>query len=176
MVDMRVRAIGVDARRAQPMVLLQEAGGGRVLPIWIGRPEAEALERARRNITAPRPDTHRLISLIVEECGRRLTSVTVTELNGTVFHAELELDDRTRVSARPSDALVLALQQDLPIRVAEAVLEQAGIPAAAAAVEFGDGDVDAPAEEAGSGDDEAAEVERFRRFLDSASPEDFDTS
>lgn len=188
MSEMHVLAIGIDARRAQPMVLLQEdSGQARVLPIWIGQAEAEALERARRHITASRPDTHALLLSIVTTCGRRLQEVTIAELRDSVFHAELVLDDRTRISARPSDALTLALQARVPIRAGEAVLERAALPPGVAAVEFGG---PTAAGDPGSGDpgpgdpgpggedatepDEADQMERFRRFLDTATPEDFD--
>lgn len=171
--EVRVRAVGVDARRSQPMVLLEETGSaGRVVPVWIGLPEVNALEQARQQVVASRPGTHALIGELITRCGRRLQRVCITALRSGVFFAELVLDDQTRVSARPSDGLVLAVQQQAPIEVADAVLEQAGLRPGAVI----EGIEQASADPTNTGTEAATQdqIEQFRRFLDTATPDDFD--
>lgn len=152
------------------MLLLQEvAGDRRVLPIWIGVPEAAAVEVARAHRSAPRPDTHRLIADVVGEFDRRLVRASVTALVGATFHAELVFDGDVRISARPSDAVVIALLLGAPPEVTEALLDEVGVDHSVVI----DARASAPGEGgAASGRDE--DVARFRRFLDTASPEDSD--
>jgi bifunctional DNase/RNase len=171
---MRVIAVGLDPSESQPVLLLQEAAHQRrVLPVWVGLPEATAIEFARRHVTAPRPTTHELIGHVIDAGGRRLVGVCITELRGSVFHAELVLDGDTTVSARVSDAVALALHLDVPIQAEDGVLDVAGL-AEANLVETSEGADDEIDEPVGEPvDDRADEVERFRRFLDSATPEDF---
>lgn len=175
-----MHAIGVDARWSQHLVLLREvAGTGRMLPIWIAASDAEQMERARLHQVAARPGTHMLIGDVLGALGRRLDRVRITALRGSVFHAELELDDGVRVDARASDAVTLALTFDVPIDVAEPVFDQGSV-SSDEVLAVGDraGDLGGPG---GAGspagdpdDDQARDIERFRRFLDEAAPEDFD--
>jgi uncharacterized protein len=165
---MRVVALGRDPMAVQPVLLLQEIGGRRrVLPVWVGMPEATAIELARRHVELPRPQTHQLILDVVRAFDRRLQLVRITMLRDSVFHAELVFDGETRVSARVSDAVAIALHVDVRIEAEDAVLDEAAV-AEVGVVSVGDDD-DAPAETAS----EQEEVEEFRRFLDNASPEDF---
>ena len=160
MVEAAVRAVGVDAGTGQAVVLLEErAGAGRILPVTVGGPEAVAAARALAGTTAARPGTHRLIGDLLEMAGRRLERVRVHELRGAVFHAELRLDDGTRVDARTSDAVVLALQAGAPIEIDETVLALAAVAPDVVRVEE-------PGRAAG-------EVQELRRFLDTAVPDDF---
>ena len=170
MQQMRVVALGRDPMAVQPVLLLQETGGRRrVLPVWVGVPEATAIELARRHVELPRPQTHQLLLQIVEAFDRRLDLVRITMLRDSVFHAELVFDAETRVSARVSDAVAVALHVDVPIEAEDAVLDEAAVAEVVGLAEaLADEDEEAP--------EESEEVERFRRFLDSASPEDFDPS
>jgi bifunctional DNase/RNase len=172
MQEMRVVALGMDRQAAQPVLLLQETGGEhRVLPVWVGVPEATAIELARRHVEAPRPQTHQLIVEIVRSFGRHLEHVRITMLQDSIFHGELVFDGDTRISARVSDSVAIALHLDVPIHAEDAVLDEAALlDAQVVTTETGEG-ADTPAEP-----DEAEEVEQFRRFLDEASPEDFGPS
>lgn len=165
-------ALGRDPMAVQPVLLLQETGGRRrVLPVWVGVPEATAIELARRRVELPRPQTHRLILDVVRALERRLQLVRITLLRDSVFHAELVFDDDVRVSARVSDAVAMALQVDVRIEAEDAVLDEAAVAEV--------GMVGPAAEEDEAGGEtpsENEELERFRRFLDNASPEDFDSS
>ncbi|MET0189070.1 MAG: bifunctional nuclease family protein [Pseudonocardia sediminis] len=176
MIETRVHAIGVDQQRSQPLVLLEEtAPPGRLLPIWMAKDDATEVERARQGMTSPRPGTHALIGLLIKQFERRLTGVRITELRETVFHAELVLDDGTTVDSRASDALTLALHLDARIEVADEVFERAGV---AKARIVGADDTSVENAEAGDAAPEPGvdvkEIEEFRRFLDEASPSDFD--
>jgi uncharacterized protein len=170
--EMRVVALGRDPMAVQPVLLLQETGGRRrVLPVWVGVPEATAIELARRRVELPRPQTHRLILDVVQALDRRLQLVRITMLRDSVFHAELVFDDDVRVSARVSDAVAMALQVDVRIEAEDSVLDEAAV------AEVGMVGPAAEEDEAeGEAPSEHEELERFRRFLDNASPEDFDSS
>ena len=172
--EVRVVAIGVDPRAGSPVLLLQEARAPRrVLPVWVGPAEANAIELERRHIPTHRPLTHQLICQVICLCGRRLERVCVTSLHEGTFHAELVISPDVRVSARVSDAVAMALHQGLSIHAAEAVLEEAAM-ADLHVIDAGLDEGDDPA--AALPVDESAELERMRRFLDDARPEDFDTS
>jgi bifunctional DNase/RNase len=158
---MRVKALGVESGVFRPVLLLQEASGDhRLLPVWIGIAEANAIRVEQQQVSLPRPMTHQLIGDIVDAFGRQLQQVRITELRDNIFYADLILDRNTRVSARVSDAIALALHLGVPIHAEDTVLDAAAIANTAISAE---------------GDERASdEVAEFRRFLDSASPEDFD--
>jgi bifunctional DNase/RNase len=134
------------------MLLLRETNGDRYLPIWIGSVEATAIALEQQGVKPARPLTHDLLKDVVKALGRRLEQVRITDLQEGTFFAELVFDGGTRVSARPSDSVALALRVGVPIHAEENVLSEAGliIP-----------------------DEQEDEVEKFREFLDSVSPEDF---
>ena len=159
--EMRVRAVGVEPGTYRPVLLLEEARGDhRLLPVWIGAAEANAITLEQRGISAPRPMTHQLIGHVLTAFGRRLEQVRITEVRDNIFYAELILDRDTRVSARVSDAVALALHLGIPIHAEDTVLDAAAVTNTITRL----------------GDDPAQtdEVEQFRRFLDTASPEDFE--
>jgi hypothetical protein len=138
----------------QPIVLLKEADGERYLPIWIGAVEATAIAFAQQGVVPPRPLTHDLIRDLLKAAGQELAQVRITSLQDGVFYAELVFTSGLEVSARPSDAIAIALRTGSPIFGAEEVLEEAGISI--------------PDEQ-----QDEDEVEKFREFLDQISPEDF---
>ena len=151
--ELSVVGVRVELPANQPIVLLKEASGERYLPIWIGAVEATAIAFAQQGIVPPRPLTHDLMRDVVTALGAELTAVHITELREGVFFAELLFSNGVRVSARPSDAIALAVRTDVSIFADEAVLDEAGIVIA---------------------DEQESEVEKFREFLDNISPDDFD--
>jgi hypothetical protein len=153
----RVEVLGVRVEMPsnQPIVLLREVDGEKYLPIWIGAHEATAIAYVQQGVVPPRPLTHDLLKDVLDGVGRSLVGVRITRLEDGVFYAELDLGDGAVVSARPSDAIALALRTASPIDVAEDVLDEAGVLI--------------PDE----GEDEEDEVEKFREFLDQVTPEDF---
>jgi bifunctional DNase/RNase len=136
----------------QPIVLLKEVDGIRYLPIWVGAAEATAIAFAQQGLTPPRPLTHDLIKNIIDNLRTKVESVQVTHLTDGVFYSKILLDKGVEVSARPSDAIALALRTGSPIYGTEDVFNSAGI-------EIPD-----------QADDQ---VEAFREFLDQINPEDF---
>ncbi len=143
----------------QPIVLLREVEGQRFLPIWIGATEATAIAFALEGVEPQRPLTHDLLQLTIEALHSRVDRVVVTELRDGIYYADLIFDlegAEVVVSSRPSDAIALAARTGSPIFVFPSVLEEAG-------VEIRDEET------------EEDEIARFRNFLESVSPEDFET-
>ncbi len=111
-------------------MLLQEATGDRTLPIYIGRPEAEAIATALQGVVTKRPMTHDLMRDVLTELGVVLDHVVITELKDQTFYAELRLrrgGSNYVVSARPSDAIALAIRAGATIYAEEALLDAEGI-------------------------------------------------
>ena len=151
--ELNVVGVRVELPSQQPIVLLKEVDGERYLPIWIGAVEATAIAFAQQGVVTARPMTHDLMRDLLEAFSRPLLTVTITELREGVFYAELGFDGGVTVSARPSDAIALAIRTGAVIRGEEAVLVEAGIAIP---------------------DEQEDEVEKFREFLDTITPEDFD--
>jgi bifunctional DNase/RNase len=178
MPEMQVVAVGVDPE-SQPLLILRESEGERrILPVWIGIPEASVIVAEQQQMEAPALRVHELIADVITGCGRSLRQVAITAFHGDVFDAELVLDDGVRVGARVSDAVALALHVGVAIIAEDSVLAEAALSGAVVEI-----DTDAPADETDTGLDRAAtgavevdeeEIERFRRELDNSSPEDFD--
>ncbi|CAO5232383.1 bifunctional nuclease family protein [Frankia sp. AgKG'84/4] len=150
--------VRVELPSKQPIVLLKEVGGERYLPIWIGAVEATAIAFAQEGITTARPMTHDLMRDVLRALQTDLTRVTITDLQDGVFFATLVFGNGTEVSARPSDAIALAMRMGAPVYGVEAVLAEAGITV--------------PEEQE---QEQESELEKFREFLDTISPEDFNT-
>ncbi len=147
-----VMGVRVEMPSNQPIVLLREVEGDRYLPIWIGAAEATSIAYVQQGVVPPRPLTHDLLKDVVGAVGRTLAEVRITRLEEGVFYAELDLGEGAVVSARPSDAIAVALRTGSPILVDDGVLDEAGVVIP---------------------DEEEDEVERFREFLDQVTPEDF---
>lgn len=162
MAEVRIIGIRVDQPQNQPVLLLREVSGKRYLPIWIGQSEAASIALQQRGIEPPRPLTHDLIVNMVAAFSRELIEVRVTSESEGTFYAEMQFDSDTVISARPSDAIAVAIRVGAPIMVADEVLDEAGL-------HLPDEDAAADDEEPMSEED----VEAFREFLDHVSPEDF---
>lgn len=161
MIPVNVAGVRMEMPSNTPIVLLNEIEGTRYLPIWVGAVEATAIAYAQQNVTPPRPMTHDLIIDLIDELGAGLTGVRITSLIDGVFFALLDLRTSSgqvhELSARPSDAIALALRVGVPITVAPEVIDIAG--------------VEIPEDAEGEPEDQ---VEAFREFLEGVSPEDFD--
>lgn len=151
--------VGIELERPPniPCLLLREAEGERrILPIFIGSPEATAIALALEAVETPRPMTHDLIKDLLDELGARVERVVVTELRDSTFYADIVVTMAGAVhsvSARPSDAVALAVRYGAPVFAEEGVLDEAGRVA-----------VDGAPEEI---------VEQFREFIDQVNPDDF---
>src|SRR4051812_3696741 len=118
MVEVFISRIGYDASSETFVVILKEKTGERVLPIWIGRPEAEAIVMRIHNIKHARPLTHDLCKHLIERLGAKLNRVVITHVANNTFFAELRLDlagEERSIDARPSDSIAIALRMEAPI-------------------------------------------------------------
>lgn len=163
--EVEVIGVRVEMPANQPIVLIKERGGVRYVPIWIGAVEATAIAFAQEGVQPPRPLTHDLLRDVLAALEVTLESVRITSLSDGVFHAELVLSGGAVVSARPSDAIALALRTGSTILCAEDVLVEAGIEAGV--------ESDGPSGEENP-EVEEQQLEQFREFLDHVSPEDFE--
>ena len=152
MIPVEVVGVRVEMPSNQPIVLLKESGGIRYLPIWVGAVEATAIAFAQQGIVSQRPMTHDLLIEITTTLGSSIESVHLVELRDGIFYANLNLAEGKVVSARPSDAIAIALRTSAHIFATEELFGQAG-------VEIPDSNED--------------EVEKFKEFLDHVNPEDF---
>ncbi len=164
--ELRLIAVGIEAAGDCPttMMLLQETErDGRILPIELTAAEVGELEAEWLDRVAPRPTTLRLLGSLITALDRRLDQVRI-DGPADRFRAELIFDADTAVPARPGDAVMLALQQGVPVLVEEALLASSALPVERVTIA-----------DVGPGTDPvaAAEVDEFRTFLDEVDPEEF---
>ena len=154
LIEMQIKGLMMDPVTGVPIVILRNADNQRVLPIWVGPVEANAIALQIENVTPPRPMTHDLLKNLLTEFDARVQRVVITALRGNTFYAYLDIDrqgTRILVDARPSDALAVALRSRAPVFVDDAVLDQAS------SVEVSN---------------EQADRERLQRWLESLDPDD----
>ena len=158
LIPMEVIGVRVEMPSNQPIALLKEIDGSRFLPIWVGAVEATAVAFAQQGVEPPRPLTHDLMNNLLELLDATLTAVHLTEIKDGIFYATMLLRDsnagQLTISARPSDAIALAVRSHSNILATQELLDEIGI-------------------EIPQGDGENQEVEKFREFLDQINPEDF---
>jgi bifunctional DNase/RNase len=161
MVHVRIASLSVDAVSNQPVIILRptddESEAGRLLPIWIGHPEATAILLALQGMEPPRPMTHDLLKNLVDTVDMQVERVEITRVEDGTFYAAIILrgEERTlAIDARPSVSIALAVRTYSPIFVDEGVLDEAAVDEVLV-------------------EDEEDEVERFREFLDHVDPSDF---
>jgi bifunctional DNase/RNase len=126
--EMVVESVRVHMRTGRHVLLLKEVGAGRILPVWIGPWEAQAIAMRLQGISAERPLTHDLLVATLGELGVRVERVVISSLAAETFYARLELvtaDSRHEVDSRPSDAIAIAVRVECPIYASAQVLDQA---------------------------------------------------
>ena len=154
LVEMTIKGLMVDPVTNVPIILLRDASGQKVLPIWVGLFEANAIAMQLEKILSPRPMTHDLLCNVIAAVNARVERVVITDLKDSTFFALIHLDqggEKISIDARPSDAMALALRVHVPIFVEEIVLEKSNRSGE-------DGVVD--------------ESDRLRRWLEQVDPED----
>lgn len=166
MTPMELLGVRVELPSNTPIVLLRTLDsegepdeGGTILPIFIGGPEATAIALAHEGVDPPRPMTHDLFAEALESMNVSVEQVVITELRERTFFAEIHMrapGEAKVLSARPSDAIALAVRLGVPMLAEQDVLEAVGYTDVVTA-----------------GEDEAEVVEDFKDFLDSVNPEDF---
>lgn len=150
--ELRVVGVRFEEPDYAPVLLLRELSGARIVPIWIGAAEAAAIAMVQQGVVPDRPLSHDLHVELLSALGHTLDRVVLTRVDRGTFYAELVVDGSTTISARPSDAVAIALRADAPVVAATALVDEVGI----------------------SLDDEGeVDVEAFKEFLDQVSPEDF---
>jgi bifunctional DNase/RNase len=158
---MELEGVRLEVPASAPVMMLREqAGRRRLLPIYIGGPEAAAIHYALEGIEPARPLTHDLLGIVIGELGATLEKVVVTAIEDHTFFAELHLvgpNGNRVVSSRPSDAVALSLRTGSPIFANEEVLDEAAQEEV----------VEEPVEE------EEQILAEFQDFIDTVSPEDF---
>ncbi|MBF8300156.1 MAG: hypothetical protein HW394_526 [Acidobacteria bacterium] len=154
LIEMTIKGLIVDPITNMPIVILKDKEGDRVLPIWVGIFEANAIALQIENITSPRPMTHDLLRNIITDLDGHVDRIVVSDLKENTFFAIIHLTvkgERVVVDARPSDAIALALRTRAPILVEETVIDNAKT------VDF------AP---------EAADSDRLQKWLESLDPDE----
>ena len=153
-IEMTIKGLMVDPITNMPIIILRDQNGDRVLPIWVGIFEANAIALQMENIATPRPMTHDLLRNVIGELKGRVQKVVVSELRENTFYALIYVEaggEVLAIDARPSDAIALALRARAPILVEEAVLD------GAKSLEFSS---------------EKADTERLQKWLESLDPEE----
>jgi len=128
LIEMSIKGLMVDPMAGTPIVILKDKEGERVLPIWVGVPEANAIALQIENVSTPRPMTHDLLRNIITDLDGRVDRIVVSDLKDNTFFALIHLTvkgEGIAVDARPSDAIALALRTRAPILVEESVIDNA---------------------------------------------------
>ena len=166
MVEVTVARLGLDSATNAYVVILREKAGSRLLPIWIGKPEAESILVQMNDLKRERPLTHDLCKALITGLGGTLRRVNITRVEKSTYFAELQLDGAkglVAVDARPSDSIAIALRLSAPIFAPVGLLT---------AMES-DGDEDAASEADLPASGPQLSTEQLQAYLENLRPEDF---
>src|ERR687895_2712209 len=125
MIEVRVDRLGLDSSSNSYVVILKEKQVERLLPIWIGQPEAQSIVMEMNSVKPPRPLTHDLCKSLILGLGGTLKRVQITKVKDNTYFAELHVhrgDDVVQIDARPSDSIAIALRLAAPIFAQESLL------------------------------------------------------
>ena len=176
--EVRVQGMILEPKTQQNIVILRELEGERILPIWIGPGEAQAIRRILSEESFPRPLTHDLLFLVVEGLKAQVSRILISDLRENTFFASIIIERDGQVlsiDARPSDSIALALRSKASIFANESLLQPPPreAPEGEGAEEGEESDdpdaVDEPEREL----TQEEKAERLRRFLEKLKPEDF---
>jgi hypothetical protein len=127
-IEMIVDSVRVHMRTGRHVLVLRETGRGRLLMIWVGVNEANAIAMRLQGVTPERPLTHDLIVNMLEALNVRIDRIVISDLADETFHARMQLvgpDSRHDIDARPSDSIALAVRLSVPIYATTSVLDRA---------------------------------------------------
>jgi bifunctional DNase/RNase len=127
-VEMRIKGLMLDPITNMPIVILSDLEGHRILPIWVGFFEANAIALQMENVTTPRPMTHDLLKNVIAGLNASVKKIVVNNLWDNTFYALVFLEtagETVAIDSRPSDAIALALRMKSPIFVEEEVINKA---------------------------------------------------
>ncbi len=171
LVEVEVMRLGMDRSTSAYVVILREKGGDRLLPIWIGQPEAESIVIEMHHMHRERPLTHDLCKNIIVHLGATLRRVHITRVASRTYFAELHLasrDGSVVVDARPSDSIAIALRFEAPLYAADSLLTDA-------VVEEGEIEAEPDSEPESAAERESGPMsgEQLKAYLENLRPEDF---
>lgn len=170
LVEVKVRSLGLDRTTNNPVVILEEDGGERVLPIWIGPNEASYIAMQLADWTFARPLTQDLLASVLSGLGGSLDRVIINRVVDNTYFAELIIrrnGDLISVDARPSDSIAVALRLNARIFAEDDLLEQATVEISEEeSVSFEPGDSEAL-------QDPEEKAENLKDYLRKLNPEDF---
>jgi bifunctional DNase/RNase len=174
MVEVKVARLGLDSVSNSYVVILQEKEGERLLPIWIGQPEAESIVMEMQKIRPPRPLTHDLCKRLIVGMGASLKRVQITKVQENTYYAELHLyrgEEVFHIDARPSDSIAIALRLAAPIFAQDSLLTEISVEDADEPASAGEGvSFAGPEPELGQHD---LSAEQLKAYLEKMRPEDF---
>jgi len=127
-IEMTIKGLMVDPITNMPIIILRDKDGQKVLPIWVGIFEANAIALQIENVATPRPMTHDLLKNIISDLEASVQKIVVCDLKENTFYALIHIlvsGQVVAVDARPSDAIALALRTKAPIFVEDSVIENA---------------------------------------------------
>lgn len=130
MIKVFIDSIRVSLMSQLRVVILKDPISGRYLPIFIGPCEAEAIAVKLQNVSVERPLTHDLLKSVISELGGDVQHIIVNDLRQDTFYAQIVVDQNGQmlsIDSRPSDAIALSVRLEVPIYVAESVMDRAGI-------------------------------------------------
>jgi bifunctional DNase/RNase len=154
-IEMKIKGLVVDPLSKMPIVVLEDLGNDRLLPIWIGVFEANAIALKIENVSTPRPMTHDLLKNFLEEFNISIRKIVITDVRDNTFYALIHCSHNGKIFAidsRPSDAIALSLRTETPIFVEEKVVQKAQ------SLKF---------------DANLEDSEKINKWLESLKPEDF---
>lgn len=155
MKEMQVHGVNLDVMTNQPVVILKDIEEKRFLPIWIGQFEATSILMELQGVKSTRPLTHDLLRSICDVMDAKINKIIINDIQDGTFFARIHMEIGKKsydLDARPSDAIALAVRMSAPIFADEGVVDKASVV---------------------SEEGEEDEVERFREFIETVSPEDF---
>jgi bifunctional DNase/RNase len=165
MIEVVVSRLGLDSSTQSYVVILQEKDGQRLLPIWIGQPEAESIVMQMHNVKRPRPLTHDLCKSLIVGLGGELKRVNISRVEKNTYYAELHIarnGDMVQVDARPSDSIAIALRLSAPIFASEALLTDVQVEDSTDTPDFG-----------ALQSEQELNAEQLKEYLERLRPEDF---
>jgi bifunctional DNase/RNase len=154
-IEMKIKGLVIDPISKMPIVVLQDLNNERLLPIWIGVFEANAISLKMENITTPRPMTHDLVKNFLQKLNISIEKIVVNDVRDNTFYANIYCrhnDSIIKIDSRPSDAIALSLRMNAPIFVEDEVVDKAQ------SLKF---------------DDRLEDSEKLKKWLEDLKPEDF---
>jgi bifunctional DNase/RNase len=173
MIEVIVSRLGLDSASNSYVVVLQERGGTRLLPIWIGQPEAESIVMHMHDVKRARPLTHDLVRSLILGLNAQLRRVHITRVEKSTYFAELQIqqgDTLVHIDARPSDSIAIALRLGAPIFASEPLLMEPAEEESNDDETSGDFTLTT---ETGARDDAELSSEQLKAYLENLRPEDF---